>query len=1236
MSNDFINIEKKTFFWDQPLPEGLMTEDGFEATFSKSRGNTQSNINYKQCKFAVEIQYSDGSTTEEDLGVFLIQDITTDANGESATMNLTSLVQPLQDTDADIVKDGMSWYQNRPTGFLIKELLKTTYIDVDGVLPENTIIKTRRNKTWNDEYTLSAFGNPPEYDGRNFLSLGLTCRALTSGNIGRGNRLYLGCDNQLWEYNPETDIYCKIGTLTVSTNYIKRLWLNETVTPNVIWGIAYPNLPQIESTNLFQLTETITIFKVSLIGGIEVVQEVKKCWSGEWTYRRPVVENASNIGIAPPYYSLCFTGMEHTYTGEDHGENLAIPFKGSLTVGYHRARSPAGAVGIEIVASDGLRSLNKLRTNLVNYANPSSDTVLPIPAVDNRVSASDWLADGPGYFKLQSVGTSNSLSFLRQAWSVVRIPNGSDGCFDYLTKFKSNRFAILFLVIQDHVDIDEYGRLDLTKCTEGDNPLGWYYPPELRYDLKAYDTVTNTFTTVKSDLTIDSPGLAGPTPLMPSILFTNKDAYGTENEFDVHVGGVIWLEHLQEYSRIGLSSYKLLANGTYNLAYFRETAGNTEDAWTPISGVYNKDMPNREIIISICDRTKLLTQNAYSVVTLSKGSPYIYPSYSLVPSNQFLPWRQLANMDGKTYTTREGDKYQNGGNAQLWCMSYLGNTTFTWMPLDNMRPPVTNESNQLSNLVTINDWELNYPVLYGTSAGYYPIEMQDQTIVGGISYIISSKNYLWKYDKYISDRIELADYNGLKVWDALVLHANASRSYVGFDLDSFIFVPKRYEEEAILTFDADYDTFISLSKKQDREIRNVVKATPYSASLGDMKYNITLRTGHAEYWKGDLNLVQKNVRTQRIRMRCVKPGSIASADTSTLRFAYLVHSDVMEAKLSRDLDPTDVYVYLPTVYGEIKVGDYIVITDPVTKIEKVIRIIGIDVVKSRVQIESSGLSSSVKAYTPIKIISTGAPSQGSVNSIFSDEGVAIVKSVTPFKISNISYIGIGTIITIGSSITEYTVNDINPIPDTTGWTLTLNTTPTGIAVNDLIRAYFKPHQDKSFRLIGNSGIEIAFLPSTPSNPDISKFGADAGGDIIEIEVPGLSLQGDENSKYSSIDVESVRLYGKREYSIPDNRFIHHSVAADWVRREVEEAAHPKLLIDLSVCLSGRSAGETSIGFVRVPFVNAASKKLSKIKIIHKGLFKMWAGYAIEGYLTAQSFSPKGFTQKFTIRSSTPF
>lgn len=133
--------------------------------------------------------------------------------------------------------------------------------------------------------------------------------------------------------------------------------------------------------------------------------------------------------------------------------------------------------------------------------------------------------------------------------------------------------------------------------------------------------------------------------------------------------------------------------------------------------------------------------------------------------------------------------------------------------------PITDESPFLSaGLCVDTATRPGSTILWGVSAGEIDnIVMENPTQSG--------KSYLFKYDKVISENVELADFSDLSVWDALGYLAQRAHCSMGFDEEgNFFFKKREIDSTTAYTINADDNDAFSVVKDRGKdEIYNYVE-----------------------------------------------------------------------------------------------------------------------------------------------------------------------------------------------------------------------------------------------------------------------------------------------------------------------------------------------------------------------------------------------------------------------------
>ena len=241
-----VSVDNSDRFWDKPFPSNLkatfdenfvfLSESNSSSTWKKSKNNLLASIHKHKVALRAQVRVAGNDVYEWiTLGVFLIEDIST-SESNIAQIKLAPLSSALINTKADDVKDGLTWHQNKPADYLVRQLLKKEFSTSSGDLPASFDIDKVSDmaspfigpKGWSS----SSRGRPPE-------------KTVTYANLSNGTEEWASSGSQgnqiceaicLWEYgDAEGDPKgCIIVDPTTSTiTGVGTKWLNGNQPPRV-------------------------------------------------------------------------------------------------------------------------------------------------------------------------------------------------------------------------------------------------------------------------------------------------------------------------------------------------------------------------------------------------------------------------------------------------------------------------------------------------------------------------------------------------------------------------------------------------------------------------------------------------------------------------------------------------------------------------------------------------------------------------------------------------------------------------------------------------------------------------------------------------------------------------------------------------------------------------------------------------------------------------------------------
>ncbi len=1403
-----IIMSNKDSFFSKPIPlaDSATSSDFFGNSFKSSLKTIYDNDAYftytnnyqntvyggRKVKVDMKVVLKNGFISQGEIGTFLIEN--TSRTSKTCTFTLTSLAQKLIEQSAEVVKDGLGWYSNKPIGFLAEKLLKQEFADSTGELPntfniqKNIKIPTADSlaEKNSDTRVLSTYGRPPELSagtetsfranegsdaGSTWQEKGLTCRAICAWNFGTNpdfnscvvtsatdeattvavnfgsvdyggssslrpvpgdslcikndvtnnndgvyeitavseatntttltlkdslkgsassdmefniSRIYMGCDNELWMYRPEKDLYTSVNTATLATESVsgykynvKRLWFdsNRGYIIGTAWHDSYdPDAPA-GNSRLYSITTTLKVFKISFSSPNDVLtvleSSIKDVFTGEFCARYAEGSGAEMLGQGN-YGAV-----------SKNSENVLIPF-------------PQKTIGAPIQENHDVPGYGEHALLFIDSSNiiESAASITDSPSLTSPGRTKD-LETSKGYIPIiirgdDDAGSESILRFSlgQKGFIVFNQESNDSGCI-FFSKFvydasSDEYFDYFFYDIEDDVvttvnNGDGYKQNSIALhptcgcANEGFASVtvglsGWKHNDGsgTAGECRSYIATINRTTDIKYDLTVNYDSNSDGSNSYPTFLDMISIDEGT----------------LQAYPKLlvsGIQRDKLGKNDMHFLAYY-----------------YFGDGAN--------------------LLTMRKTSP--------------TPFLQLVKDVGATTNDTIISYFADIEKGYL--MQYVWDTnasTHSYSMVDNGHPFVVGDSNLASNLTldsyTIKDSHSsvnNRGIVYGVSAPNYLAETQLDSPTG--------KYYLWKYDVYYSSRVELADFSGLSLWDALGLLAEKCNYLMGFEGENFFFIPRTISSTVSYTFGniGNHKRFIDISVDDGvKEIYNSCMIIPSVVKLELPSTELSLVPPldaddevQRDKMKMEVIVEQRDTQTKSIKMMCVESGTL---DDKMVKFKYIYYDKNIETVLSSAYEATDTQVYISSGISDIQIGDLIEVrTQERGSGTAVKEYAGTGTIKatpttSNIENGLLRLDTILESYDVTDFTSTDSPSTYPINSKciitkansnkwsdrvenlitdsyfeesiadnWSTTGCAATADTSTFVIgqqsvklasSDSSTSCMSQAITGLSTSTNYaimgfaktdggitsanlahtanldisgTINDWTALSTTSEkWvelagTFSTNSTTTAITIkgysNDsnaddyvwfdsivLVEGlgvrpdYVLAYKNDTFYEIGDSNVFIKFYDENISTEESARFEI---GDIINITCPGLVLSQDSLSKQTSLNVTSIELYRRREFPAINNRFIGYKESKDFSKKVIYEYAFPHYLIRLTAKFAPY-----------VKFLNTA-KVLGTLKVIDFEIFPMDLGSGRIGYLRKIDHDCRNGKSTLLIRDKNPY
>lgn len=1065
------------------------------------------------------------------------------------------------------------------------------------------------------------------------------------------NRIYMGCSDQLWVYLPDRDVYRLLDNTTLGSGWnINRLWFN----PNdgKIYGAAWQDHSQFGVDNgdassfvpYSWKSQEVKIFTcntnmASDTDAITVIQTLSNVLVGDVSFR-----NGKNVDYSLGYDQQ-WVGPYGVFSGSGAAsglEALSLPYRQSLTpmnvAGWNGLVTDATAQNLvgnytlgdhnipEEFGSDGYRRIDVMpliehkvssRINpsytggasgttaidgVIGFGNGGERSTLwsdNESKTDPRIFNQDVSAD---YY---SVGT-NSVDVVSGAPGMwLKHYSGQKGFMEFNPTAKNaagvtiTNGAIWFCVLEGHDSTYIDGHLKI-KYVPLDSP---YTPVIVTETINGGNVDNDGSTFIKlngngaydtnwtSGNCWDSQPLCGCKPpgqtegIIISLAFWSKSAsIGNNSNLSVTPTGltsILYFSAVTATTRQSLYESDPTATDGSNFT--------TPTEMVPIEGSNN-------FLISMFHRNRLGQYHNYSIGRLDYTA--------VTPETDFDDFNRL-NLNKQPFMLTGDDEerklnrgttsriyFVQGGTGALY--EFNPDSFTVGAPLDFGAPVVDSEVYLNSNIIVDSITRIrseNSTKLYqnntvwGVSAPHPKSEVLINPMAG--------KYYLWKYDCFMSSRIEVADFKDLTAWEAMSAFAQISGYIMGFNEGDFYFIPKVVEGPSLFEFSNDgvnnYVNDISISEGLN-EVYNKVEITPYSVVLEQPTWKLSLvtRTDDTSV-NNDIVLNQQDNQRKTIKMVCVHGGKVTQTsvtDTSDnyeggifegTYWTYSIFDRIIETSLRALLvDPT--------------IATTFTLNDGLLDLNKD-DIIEVYTVFNGLEFKAIYLVDSDP--TDSEIIT------GTVNVTFQP------------ALSTANMLAAGTIFPINSIVKV--VKEIN-------WQDGYDSVDR-VVFSSLINI---KENNKAYD-IGSSNISILFNdPNSGSTEEGKEESIYIAGDSITVEARGLVSTKNENARQLQVDMLSISQHGRNPFPEVNNRFINYKTSRELTAKLLVEFAWPKHTSVVSTKL---------LPFIK--FTNEGQYQ-NMFSYVDEFLFPLSNGHKRDGYLKEVTHNVLAGTSSFVFRDTKPY
>ena len=1192
-----IDMGNSKGFWDKPFPT-MYTEDGSTASFTTSKGSQLSIVEDHDIQFRIKL--TTGKSEEiYNLVTLRIESIVTTET--RATLTLRSYSQILKERSAEKVKTRDGWYQYKTIPFLVRELLKLEFSDENGELPSTfTIPQTIELTNPDNERVFSILGRPPtnidtNSDGiaeKTYDStltprwiLGLSCDPTAIGSttpddsIENITYLLFGCDNKLYSYCIATDVYELLDSVN-SDYHIERLWLNDR--DGKIYGMALTTMTQIgqgvveQAMKIFRYNGT-SISELFTVPSTSTLTDF--FYSGFYTKRRGRVLD-QNPGAGTQYFNLIgsFSG---TGTPSTEGYNIPILFsqyiKGDLVLGTYSWYIKHGDYENEDLSSVTSQAEGWTQRGYI-AAGYQGDIEAPTQQTANQA-------------------TSLNISFNSKGFLLFDENYGANGCMIYAT-IDVPRVEYTggppFNTVTNYVEIIKIYRVNTLVEGGGD-----YNEVEVSSDLKNdYPTIGElpvhpTCGEVRGDnlwICGTSFGIGTSNHQMGHAILKidlGDNSQSTLLEYDTYDDDLrVFLECIY-YLGTSSGGYLILVS----CSPYRAT---TDAVKTPIYHIDKFDL-DTNTLTNIAD----FTSQPMSLTVgdaINELNQYIYfidSSSGALKKINTSTWTIEVENDGKSITETEFAVYSN--------LIYESNTN-------------------------------SIGVVWGVS---HPNSFREESFEG---YVPGEGKYqLFKYDTNYYPIIELADFNGLNIWEAISLLTQKCYHIVGFNENGDFYMVSRdiSSNDIDHTLDENYQPLIIKNDRGFKEIANSIRVIPYYSKLGTLEYEFLIKARSGEedvntVGEDEIVLRQSGTRSQIIRMYCIRGGDGNVGSDTYLGyplFKFLLYENTIELKLTSGALATDTTLYLSSVYGGddadggVHTGDYVAF-ESVDGGEITRRITGdltggnIDYDDVGITIDSA-LGEAFSSGTIIKVYRKYRPTStdSDYGKQWSDEGITYVDGAhsaqTTLTVQSTENLCKNTVVQIEGTTSGTTFEVRISSIDEDNNQITVSSAVT-CADGATVKAYWAPYESGTCFYIGGTGVGIVLDSGTAK----CEFRV---GDIFTITAPGLILEEDARSPQIAYDVTSIAKYGEREFEIK-NRFFNRRDAEFLSKYLLNEFKNPRMIIEAMTSY--------------MPFITMINddNQMTKSSVISSKRFPNMPKNQIAGYTRTIQHQPMSNRTTLLIRS----
>jgi len=1295
-----VSLDNHDGFFDDHIESSLQEAGtGDTADFAESK-NWQENVFYRnQCKVVARFHLSNGTFLDYTLGVFLVERFETSYPFGTAEMTITGLSKPLMEESAEKVKGGNDWYRRVPIPFLVRALLESYYGQpLDNNWMIHTILELKTANNGSEKY-ISRYGRPPSLIGTN---LG-TATEQISYNVSTEETRAI-C---VWELGTELpDVSLTYVRTVAGSPYILKFDSIPFVATDGIYPAAGDLIEIYNKTGInenngnagFYVIDKVevetTTLKLTLRTELPGLTE-----GGQEAYHIHRVY----MGIGEKlYYWIPKRDIYVLVDAGISGKNIRrLWYNKNNGKVYGAAWTTPDMYG-DIRVSIDFFKLNNTEIHWMSVDGTPAKTqvvtgeICIYPAATN---ASKLGHDGVAFFGenltvpfRQQVGWSTANTYginwykrkdaLETDGVAVSSEYIADGTLDYKREFEKGAyyFDIVGSPVWYYASLGQVGCIlynpDITLSSDGyifytrdsSGSVGQATPSYSYVLLKVSDWSITNLQNTPNPFT---------NPLFPMCGCSADRNESSGSKYFYFVG--TYFNTAEGNGKYRSYLYKLdIQNWTTAvpvLLWSSPDSGGMDIPLDIISLAINNGNSFNILLSGIHDRTGVTGNSttaptAYSVglntmtptTAIGRGSPFIHLEKEI---SRFSYSRRVIGIDpelGQLFSYR-------GLN---WTVS---STNSYFKALDNYNTLTDLDFNCYSNLAIAykqpydNTDENNiFTIVYGISSPHYDNDLMKEAVIG--EYV------LWKFENSLSISPPVADFSGMKIWEAISELAKSGMCVTNFDNQGNFFFVNRSQETPYDRIYSIYDSddnypIVSIDKSRAfDEIYNICNFTPSKLTLSETEFGVMFKTRSTGIYLSEEDFLLNYTSNNKIgiTLHC-ETGGILYADG----YAGTNYLDVVRSKWKWliETDVVETFITSTNVIGTTTTGIVLGDTTDVTtnklavvtlsdQTEAVMKITS--VTSATNTIEWSNTNASITGLTDVasdlfpagtivKIMDAatlgytmGIQTSSLTPSYWSSDGITYltVAADKDWTGNGLSYLTVNDIshISIGNYLLLEEENLTTGVIRTSQYyfkVISLDTTnkrvyftwgdevATGsaldasadFAINTKIKAYWVPFVTSQATEIGGSGIRVSIGLNSIS--DTQSYFYFEAGDNIHISNEGMKLESASEQKVVISNATSIGKYGRKEYSMNDSKFMQKIVAQVLAQNIVAEYADPKYILTVTTLMDPTLTLTNSSGVI------------NRVKVRCKELFPRSAGYERKCKIRQIQHNFRNFTSQLTLK-----